>query len=64
MKVLAFYSPEEVIIAYNEGRIDLHAWIKVKVNVREEETLVNKLTETTVGTSIIQSSCSKRSWFY
>ena len=26
-----FYSAEEVIIAYNEGRVDLHAWIKVKV---------------------------------
>src|SRR5688572_24171967 len=26
----AFYSNEEVIIAYNEGVVDLHAWIKVK----------------------------------
>jgi len=25
-----FYSPEEVIIAYNEGKLDLHAHIKVK----------------------------------
>ena len=31
----AFYSAEEVIIAYNEGVIDLHAHIKVKTNVRE-----------------------------
>src|SRR5947207_1817280 len=23
-----FYSPEEVIIAFNEGRVDLHAWVK------------------------------------
>ncbi|MBK7389443.1 MAG: DNA-directed RNA polymerase subunit beta' [Bacteroidia bacterium] len=46
---LAFYSPEEVIIAYNEGRIDLHAWIKVKVTVREDEELNTRLTETTVG---------------
>jgi DNA-directed RNA polymerase subunit beta' len=30
-----FYSPEEVIIAYNEKIVDLHAWIKVKVNVKE-----------------------------
>jgi len=44
-----FYSPEEVIIAYNEKRVDLHAWIKVKVNVKENGNLVNKLTETTVG---------------
>ncbi|TAL42661.1 MAG: DNA-directed RNA polymerase subunit beta', partial [Chitinophagaceae bacterium] len=46
---MRFYSPDEVIIAYNEGQLDLHAWIKVKVNVRENEELVNKLTETTVG---------------
>jgi DNA-directed RNA polymerase subunit beta' len=46
----AFYSPEEVIIAYNEGRVDLHAFIKVKVNVRNEhDQLENKLLETTVG---------------
>jgi len=25
-----FYSPAEVIIAYNEGKLDLHAKIKVK----------------------------------
>ena len=45
----AFYSPEEVLIAHNEGRVDLHAWIKVKTNVRENGQLVNKLIETTVG---------------
>src|SRR6195256_6168738 len=46
----AFYSAEEVIIAYNEGVIDLHAYIKVKVNVRTETgELQHKLLETTVG---------------
>ncbi len=46
----AFYSAEEVIIAYNEKKVDLHAWIKVKVNVRNENgELENKLIETTVG---------------
>ncbi len=46
----AFYSAEEVIIAYNEARIDLHAYIKVKANVRTETgELQNKLIETTVG---------------
>ena len=44
-----FYSPEEVIIALNEKQIDLHAHIKVKLNVKENGVLVNKLTETTVG---------------
>jgi DNA-directed RNA polymerase subunit beta' len=46
----AFYSAEEVIIAYNEGRIDLHAFIKVKTRVRNpDDSLENKLLETTVG---------------
>lgn len=46
----AFYSEEEVIIAFNENRIDLHAHIKVKTNVRQNNgTLVNKLIDTTVG---------------
>ncbi|MBC7950123.1 MAG: DNA-directed RNA polymerase subunit beta' [Chitinophagaceae bacterium] len=46
----AFYSVEEVIIAYNEGVIDMHAWIKVKSNIRNEDgLLVHKLIETTVG---------------
>ena len=46
----AFYSEEEVIIAYNEGVVDMHAHIRVKTNVRlDDGTLVNKLIETTVG---------------
>ncbi|MCM5527034.1 DNA-directed RNA polymerase subunit beta' [Parasegetibacter sp. NRK P23] len=47
---MSFYSPEEVIIAYNEKRIDLHATIKVKVDVRNKQgQLEKKLLETTVG---------------
>jgi DNA-directed RNA polymerase subunit beta' len=47
---MLFYSPQEVIIAYNERKIDLHAGIKVKVDVRQPDgSLVNLLTETTVG---------------
>src|SRR5690606_11498515 len=46
----AFYSPEEVIIAHNEGQVNLHAWIKVKVDVRMKDgRLKNQLLETTVG---------------
>ena len=45
-----FYSAEEVIIAYNEGCLDLHAWIKVKGNIRNADGLLeHKLIETTVG---------------
>jgi DNA-directed RNA polymerase subunit beta' len=46
----SFYSAEEVIIAYNENKIDLHAHIKVKVTVRSNnDVLEKKLLETTVG---------------
>ncbi|MBJ7427411.1 MAG: DNA-directed RNA polymerase subunit beta', partial [Bacteroidia bacterium] len=46
---LKFYSPEEAIIAYNERKVDLHAFVKCKVNVLEDDQLVNKLIDTTVG---------------
>ena len=47
---MRFYNAEEVIIAYNEGKVDLHAYIKVKANVRNNDgVLENKLIETTVG---------------
>ena len=45
-----FYSSEEVIIAHNEGVVDLHAWIKVKTNIRNADGLLeHKMIETTVG---------------
>ncbi|MBL0270029.1 MAG: DNA-directed RNA polymerase subunit beta' [Chitinophagaceae bacterium] len=45
-----FYSAEEVIIANNERVVDLHAWIKVKANIRNADGLLeHKLIETTVG---------------
>ncbi len=46
---LVFYSPREVNIAYNEGKVDLHAHIKVKVNDKVDGQMVNHLIETTVG---------------
>jgi DNA-directed RNA polymerase subunit beta' len=46
----AFYNSDEVIIAYNEKQVDLHANIRVKANVRNKQgKLENKLIETTVG---------------
>jgi len=60
----AFYSEEEVIIAYNEARIDLHAHIKVKTNVRQNDgTLVNKLLDTTVGRVIFNQFVPKEVGF-
>ncbi|HRH01899.1 MAG TPA: DNA-directed RNA polymerase subunit beta' [Bacteroidia bacterium] len=46
---ITFYSAEEVIIAFNEKKIDLHAHIRVRANVKEEGKIVVKLIETTVG---------------
>ncbi len=46
---LTFYSPEEVNIAFNEGKVDLHAIIKVKVKDRIDGQFVNHIIETTVG---------------
>ncbi len=45
-----FYSAEEVIIAHNEGSVDLHACIKVRARTEDEEgNLVTRLIDTTVG---------------
>ncbi|NMC39676.1 MAG: DNA-directed RNA polymerase subunit beta', partial [Bacteroidales bacterium] len=44
-----FYSPQEVIIAYNHGRIDLHAHIKVKTHDIVDGKPVKHIIETTVG---------------
>ncbi len=59
-----FYSPEEVIIAYNERKIDLHAGIKVKVNIRNNDgSLTNKLVDTTVGRVIFNQHVPKSAGF-
>jgi len=46
---MTFYGEEEVVIAYNEGVIDLHAFIKVKAAVRKNGELVSEMVDTTVG---------------
>jgi DNA-directed RNA polymerase subunit beta' len=45
---MTFYSPEEVIIAHNEKRVDLHAGIKVRIASEVEEEKA-EIIETTVG---------------
>ena len=60
----AFYSADEVIIAYNEKQIDLHANIRVKANVRNADgTLTHKLIETTVGRVIFNQFVPKEVGF-
>lgn len=56
---LTFYSPEEVIIALNEDRVDLHAIIKVKVDDIVEGKPVKHIIETTVGRVIFNQFVPK-----
>ena len=46
-----FYSPDEVIIAYNEGKLSKHALIKVRVMLkdRKDNTISKKMIETVAG---------------
>ncbi|MCC8174180.1 MAG: DNA-directed RNA polymerase subunit beta' [Odoribacter sp.] len=47
---LRFYSPQEAIIAYNEGAVDLHAEVKVRIeDVDKEGNPITHVVETTVG---------------
>ncbi|MDH6305415.1 DNA-directed RNA polymerase subunit beta' [Parabacteroides sp. PF5-5] len=46
---LMFYGVEEAIIAYNEGKVDIHAPIKVYVEVLENGESVKRMIETSVG---------------
>jgi DNA-directed RNA polymerase subunit beta' len=47
---MTFYSPDEVIIAMNEGIVSKHAYINCKVSVKNEQgELVSKIIETVAG---------------
>lgn len=47
---LTFYGPEEATIAYNEGKVDIHAPIKVIVkDLDENGNIVDMMRETSVG---------------
>lgn len=46
---MTFYSPEEVIIAYNEGRLDLHTYIKLRWTDPEG---VKHMIDTTCGRTL------------
>ena len=51
---LTFYGPEEALIAYNEGKVDIHAPVKVIVkDVDENGNIVSVMRETSVGRVIV-----------
>lgn len=61
---LTFYSPEEVIIAYNEGQVELNAVIKVRIeDFNEEGELVPQIAETTVGRVLFNEVVPKKAGF-
>jgi DNA-directed RNA polymerase subunit beta' len=46
---LSFYSPEEVMIAFNERKVDLHAIVKVRLPKKDGKEGETEMVETTVG---------------
>ena len=51
---LTFYGPEEALIAYNEGEVDIHAPVKVIVkDLDEDGNIVDVMRETSVGRVIV-----------
>lgn len=47
---MTFYSPEEVIIAMNEGKVSKHAYINCKLSIKNEKgELESKIIETVAG---------------
>ena len=61
---LTFYSPEEVVIAYNENKVDLNATIKVKTkDLDSENNLVDKIIDTTVGRVLFNEKVPERAGF-
>ena len=61
---LTFYSPEEVVIAYNENKVDLNATIKVKTkDLNSENKLVDKIIETTVGRVLFNEKVPERAGY-
>ncbi len=61
---LTFYSPEEVFIAFNEGKVELNAEIKVRTkDLNENGELVYKIITTTVGRVIFNDSVPEEAGF-
>ena len=53
---LTFYGAEEAVIAFNEGRVDLHAIVKCLTTVRENGQLKKKVIETTLGRILLNQA--------
>ena len=61
---MTFYSAEEVIIAYNEGRLEMHSIIKVKVeDVDDNGEYFKHIVETTVGRVLFNQVVPRKAGF-
>ena len=61
---LTFYSDEEVVIAYNQKRVDLNAMIKIRAkDFNEAGQLVNQIIETTVGRVLFNQAVPEKAGF-
>jgi DNA-directed RNA polymerase subunit beta' len=57
---MMFYGPEEATIAYNEGKLNIHALIKVYIDeLNDKENIVKKLIETSVGRLMVNEFIPK-----
>ncbi|MGL4293200.1 MAG: DNA-directed RNA polymerase subunit beta' [Bacteroidales bacterium] len=61
---LTFYGPEEAFIAYNEGKVTLHARIKAMVyDLDEKGNSVKKMIETSVGRIMVNEFVPKEAGY-
>ncbi len=61
---MTFYSSEEVIIAYNEGELEMHSIIKVKVeDVDDNGEYFKHIVETTVGRVIFNQVVPRKAGY-
>ncbi len=59
-----FYGPEEAIIAYNEGKVNIHSLVRVKIDtVDDEGNAVTKIIPTSVGRIIFNQVVPKEVGF-
>ncbi|MGF7139636.1 DNA-directed RNA polymerase subunit beta' [Roseimarinus sediminis] len=61
---IRFYSPEEAIIAYNEGKVEIHTIVKCKVDDLDDEgnPIVHTI-ETTVGRILFNQTVPKEAGY-
>ena len=60
---MTFYSPEEVIIAFNEKRLELHANIKCRTTFMENGEMVERVIDTTCGRIIFNEVVPKEAGY-